>query len=516
MCEIEKWTSKMKPQGTERYFEINESGYFYPMICCMRDSLWRQSSAGPFYSDYMHHVLRPSDSMKRLVKTNVAMYEGKIYMVELGYLYVSTVEDANQGDILAKAEMNIEKKTPLAVNDYGIFVIDAKEYGAQVSWFTHEGEQVKNILIKGDVQQTYICGKLLFYIKLEESRTLLYSAYWMNMETGEEHSIYRARHKGNESNSIMRAAYVSDIFGNERGAVLRLHFIYLNCNEKGSSMRQGGWYYYDFDKISCLSNSQGDPSAIYDNPGKYRKWISDCLDKYGHDPYYINIMAINMEKNLMWVSREQNGNGPWEPMNITPDLEKRSRPDLPVWEWPEGIEDLKWTGVCYFDGDYFYNYIDYYSFGSFAPDGKRQIWPVKSESTDFMVLDSYVRINGEWNGDDQSEEVFYSYFPASHEFGGVSAKSKLHYWGVIDDSCRKIKFFAQDEKEERDAYQVSCQGLVVGRAEMEWDMIVESAREQSFLLSLSMNHSLTMEELNDMECEQDHIKEDTDNKNNEE
>ena len=101
--------------------------------------------------------------------------------------------------------------------------------------------------------------------------------------------------------------------------------------------------------------------------------------------------------------------------------------DLPVWEWPEGIEDLKWTGVCYFDGEHCYEYIYYYYFCSFAPDGKRQIWPVKSDSADFMVLDSYVRINGEINdelvGNDQSEEVFYSYFPASHGFRGVSKKA---------------------------------------------------------------------------------------------
>ena len=72
---------------------------------------------------------------------------------------------------------------------------------------------------------------------------------------------------------------------------------------------------------------------------------------------------------------------------------------------------------------------------------------------------------------------------------------------MIDDSCRKIKFFAQDEEEERDAYQASCQGIVVGRAEMEWNMILEQAREMGFLLSLSMNPQMPWEEPNNMESE---------------
>lgn len=114
-----------------------------------------------------------------------------MYAVEFGYLYVSTIENANQGDILVKADINLERVTPLVVNDYGIFVVNADVYEAQVSWFTHEGELVKIPCSKGNLSK-HIYGKLLFYLKPKKIGEISGSAYWIDMEIGEEPINYQA------------------------------------------------------------------------------------------------------------------------------------------------------------------------------------------------------------------------------------------------------------------------------------------------------------------------------------
>lgn len=457
MGEIEKWTSKMKPQGTERYFVIDQHLGRYGRA--MRDQKWTKAGKNPTYSVSFHRggefVMKPGDLRYESLQTNVAVYGDKMYVVQDGYLCVTAMgETQNQGRVLGQANISTHKMTPLVANDYGIFVVDGDERTfedrneTQILWYTHEGSILKRIIIKGEVQETYICGKLLFYLK-EVNGSMGCSAYWMDMETEEEHCIFHAKRE-KHGEKFLREAFVEYIFGNERGVVLLIGFIYEK--EMDFCLEQCGWYYYDFsepDKLSCLSNSKNGPHIIYDKPESYMQWIEKCLEKYDYDPYYINIMALDMEKNLMWVSQKPNGDGPWEPMNITRDLQKRKRPDLPIWDLSESIETLKESEKIYFDGKRCYTYTADY-FCSIDAKGKIERWPVrKGNSPDFMILGDRVRIIKEPENSDErydSQDIPFHYFPASHEFQYVLCKDKNAWPHCLYDISWMITEYEEKQK----------------------------------------------------------------------
>lgn len=499
MEEIEKWTSKMKPQGTERYFRIDRYCDAKSYVG-MRDQHWQRIKGGeePWGVSFMRGdepVLMPRDTRWDSVQIDVAVYDDKMYTISYddsdGYLCMSAIgETQNKGRVLAKAKISVDKLTPLVANDQGIFVVDAGSTNsdnsvARILWFDHEGSLVKNIMISGDVQETYICGKLLFYLKADNDDLKWCngcSAYWMDMETEEEHCIFNARYEKQPTENITRCVYVKHIFGNERGAVMLVRFGYEHDVEDGCILNQCGWCYYDFKKIGCLSNSKNGPQHIYNKPEDYERWIEECLDKYGHDPYYINIMAFDMEKNLMWVSKKQNGDGPWEPMNITLDLQKRKRPDLSDWNLSERIEELKESDKIYFDGKrcYTYLHIDGHrdSFCSIDAQGRIERWPVESEH-DFRVLGDYVRIIGKLENSDvrySTQSTPFHYFPTSHEFRKLLCVDENEYpYCVYDmrwmiEEYKEKQLTADEERENQDNWRVMSES----DAEDDWGSMTES------------------------------------------
>lgn len=341
----------------------------------------------------------------------------------------------------------------LTVNDQGIFLGGHEDKGEMeksviILWLTLEGKLKKKILLKGNIVQLYICGNLIFYrraVYLGEGKLCTddmrwrCSAFWMDMNEGTENVIFLARderarkEKPYEEGNNVRGQAVGWLVGNDKGAVFKLSTwnYYVDDDYDGSYQVDGdGWYYYDFEKLYCLSHCRRVPILMYEKPQEY---IEQC-QMYSQEnivSWHRNIVAFNMEKNLMWVSRNRNGHTCWVPINISAGREKQTRTDLPVWNIPNDVS----LGIeFFFDGERLY-YFDR-CLKSLNADGKVEEWPIHcpSQISDGKILrfGDYVVVYG--SDMYHYDECFVC--SASHSFQGILAE-RVFAFGWDDPKIRE-------------------------------------------------------------------------------
>lgn len=326
----------------------------------------------------------------------------------------------------------------LTVNDKGIFAVcwgntDENEISI-ILWFAHDGKLIKKIPLKRKIVQTYICSSLIFYRRAEyvnegkmssdsDCSHCPSSAYWMDMTTETENIIFQARKekaqkaKCFDEYSNCRVLDVRSLIGNDKGAVFKLSSWYYCVDEDDmdKTIEEGteGWYFYDFQKIYCLSHSKCRPDTLYYRPWEYKEQQRLCAA--GKAVWHRDIEAFNMEKNLMWISRQKGGKKFWVPMNITADPKQCPRPDLPVWQIPDLVSDK----YHFFDGDRLYCYQGR-SLCSFDPKGQKEEWPIGwpwGDCEDIFRFGDYVFVYGAESSGYSITERFVC--PASHAFGKI-------------------------------------------------------------------------------------------------
>lgn len=474
--EIEEFTASphMKPEGSEHYFEVDGYG-----------SLWGQ-----------HYYLNYGSALHENIYRTVAYDDSSdlLYYVaddaRLGnyghYLTESTIEEKNRR-ILYKFEQYVSR---LVVNDSGIFVISAEDEQTDklttaILWLTKDGKEVKTIRLSGTIKQTYICGGLLFYIRMEKTANPRNdhncgSAYWMNMRDEQEHCIIRAQSEAIRKNikhdwENNKSISAEQIFGNEIGAVIQIDASYYDRNDKVpyDQVREDDssvWYFYSFAEqqtLTCLNIPCSGSLMLYYEPERYKKWLEHCRGdwekKDQQHPDGLSIIGFDMAKNLMWVAMKKNGRYCRVPMNITTDPKKRLRPDLPIWYEPpkEEINNRSWhegtltRDTVYFDGAQCYVSTSHSydaCFYSMNKAGECDDWPIREYSSriaGFSVQGGQVFVAGilllEHMGipvppemkDDLDHECSALRFPAGHKFEKVLGYSFYGQKSVFNHSSHK-------------------------------------------------------------------------------
>lgn len=376
-----------KPEGKERYFRMIQK-------CPGEWQLDHHVDAGNLRN---HLAFYDYWLGERVYSVSGALSDGKRSLAE------SNIFGRNK-NVFAHPEDGT-----LSVTDCGVFIVSTGKSATTISWFTHDGEFTKKVTLQGDIIQTYICGSLVFYLRKEiDNWDILNSAYWMDLEKEQENCIIRAEEKKIRANE-KHSGYVNSkhigaetIFGNELGAVLKMHFMYADNAERVPREEQTffeteGWYYYSFEEknMHCLSSSVRCPHNAYYDPERYVQWRNDYCDNFSH---HMNIAAFDMERNLMWIMIRKNGKYCWAPMNITADPFKQLRPDLPIWMDPPCNNRRE---VVYFDGRHCYTYMGDSRFTSIDAAGRREEWPIRYYAVDigsFAVLGDHVLITGALKG----------------------------------------------------------------------------------------------------------------------
>ncbi len=392
-------------------------------------------------------VLTPIDD--KGIRTSVSGYhdgtEQRFYYVEQNHLLLSNL-DHTEVKCLYGIPGNDQEICLLAVNDQGVFLSE-KKYGSEekesiVLWLTHDGKLKKKIPLKGNIVQAYICGSLIFYRqavylregKLRSGDDNCCSAYWIDMDAGTGNAVFLARderaQKGKPYNerSNCRHLSIEYLMGNDKGAVFKLsaRYYYIDDDYDNVIEEEGeGWYYYDFKKIYCLSHSKCLPHSVYEKPQEYRQQ----REAYSVESmqWHRDIVAFNMEKNLMWVSKKQNKRKCWMPMLISGRLEKHIKIDQPAWEIPDDTLHVigRWKEI-FFDGERFYYYDDR-QMCSLNEEGKTEKWQIEHLQAykGIFRFNDYVFVRG---GDHGYDKCFIC--PAGHCFQTIcSVWPYIGGWG---------------------------------------------------------------------------------------
>ncbi len=380
------WESQMEPQGTERYFRFGtgrNTGY---------EEAWEQRD-------------RRYDSCR----TNITgSFQDGCYLLDYHYcLWKVRLGDVKNPHRTEYLQGSLGDADLLVKNPKGVFAISM--WG--ISWFTPEGELVKRISLAEEYKERiihpYLCGTILYYLKEEGSygSWTAYSAYMMDLESGEETCIVKAFYEESRkwNMTMVESVWATlSVMGNEKGAVLCLEVNSYRTDEN-SEIWEGlesadEWYYYDFKQLYCLSSPQYDPLK---NPEEY-------VQARGNGSMMRRtIRAFDMQKNIMWVLKEpcdeEGDYEEWEAMTLEPLPQKRG--DLPVWKIPRCLERA-WR--IYFDGEFCYAYEGGY-FCSFASDGSRERWKIKTHggNDDMTVLKDCIRF---YSMDGEK----FQYYPKSH------------------------------------------------------------------------------------------------------
>ncbi len=452
---IESFTAspQMKPEGSEHYFQLEGWGDYY--------ILKNAKNSNNHTNKVQDHYIRIAyDDRSNLL----------YYLTYHGYLMESTIDEKKRKVLYKLPETVGYYYYALVVNDSGIFVVSQRAEPTKILWLTKNGKEVKTIQLSGTINQTYICGDLLFFIRTEKIEGSDYgSAYWMNMRDEQAHCIVRSQwesiHKDlTPSSHNYKEITVNQIFGNQRCAVVQITALYYNdADEVPEDQRKvfesSGWYFYDFStcKLTCITNPQGGPHLAYYRPDEYAKWQNKCREEKIEENG-LSVVGFDMAKNLMWVAMKINGRDCRVPMNITTDPQKCLRPDLPVWYEPNrsSFADLftfKRTPT-YFDGERYYVFHD--SFYSVEPTGKIEKWPIRKASFQlegFSVQGDQVFISGrlpqeqgDIPGSKELEDAMLSdrigafRMPASHKFDRILGFS---YFGLESP----FKRYCDDEEE---------------------------------------------------------------------
>ena len=327
--------------GSERYWRFNYSVREYDATCMemnpmdLLSNINHEAYFNNRYYYFYKYDKRPDEGIN-------------------GTYICSSREDGTDVKAIARLKSNEGwYKAQIFVNHQGIYLIGTEK----IIVVSFEGEELLSLKIENMVNY-YICDARILVVVTDSSKKN-YEAKWLDINEKVWHRIASIKWKKAPQDSKYqegKGGEIKYIMANSKRAIMWLYFYdyYLpEDREKERAWEFGGWYNYDFEtkKLKCIDKTRYYPHYLETKPEVIEKYLKRDWDER-EVTHLAQIAAFDMEKDLMWVKKENSPNGYeiWEPRRI--GLVEKTQRDNRYPDWRVRRECNTQKG--YFDGTHLY------------------------------------------------------------------------------------------------------------------------------------------------------------------